>query len=74
MDNHAPHPSENPDPLLSVPDAGQYLGTGERYARRLIAERRIAYVKVGRHVRIRRSALDGLIAAGEVEPGTWGRS
>jgi excisionase family DNA binding protein len=34
------------------------LGTGERFIRRLIAERRIAFVKVGRHVRLAESVLD----------------
>jgi hypothetical protein len=30
------------DPLLTVVQAGEYLGTGERFIRRLITERRIA--------------------------------
>jgi excisionase family DNA binding protein len=36
--------------------------------RRLIAERRIAYTKLGRHVRIATRDLDVFIAAGRVEP------
>ncbi len=39
------------DELLRGPAAG-YLGTGERFIRRLIAERRISYVKLGRYVRL----------------------
>jgi excisionase family DNA binding protein len=39
-----------------------------RFPRRLIEERRIEYVKVGRHVRIRESAVNELIAANTVEP------
>jgi uroporphyrinogen-III decarboxylase len=31
-------------PLLTVAQAGEYLGAGERFIRRLITERRIAYV------------------------------
>ena len=31
-------------PLLTVAQAGEYLGTGERFIRRLITERRIAFV------------------------------
>ncbi len=53
-------------PLLTVAQAGEYLGTGERFIRRLITERRIAYVKVGKYVRLERSALDALVDAGRV--------
>ncbi|MBB4934598.1 excisionase family DNA binding protein [Lipingzhangella halophila] len=56
--------------LLTVAQAAERLNTSERYPRRLIEERRIAYVKVGRHVRIPESALDDLIASGLVEPVT----
>ena len=58
----------NRDPLLDVDEAGELLGTGPRFARRLIAERRIRYVKVGRHVRIPESALIEFIAANTIEP------
>ncbi|MFC5668986.1 excisionase family DNA-binding protein [Streptomyces incanus] len=44
------------------------LGTGARFARRLIEERRIRYVKVGRHVRIPESAVRDYLAAHTVEP------
>lgn len=56
------------DRLLTVADVAEHLGTSERFPRRLIAERRIRYVKVGRHVRIPQSALDAYIAARTVEP------
>ncbi|ATW52558.1 DNA-binding protein [Streptomyces peucetius subsp. caesius ATCC 27952] len=36
--------------------------------RRLIAERRIAFVKVGRHVRIPESALVEFISSNTVQP------
>jgi excisionase family DNA binding protein len=55
--------------LLSVEQAAERLGTSERFVRRLIAERRIAYTKLGRHVRIAAPDLDGFIAAGRVEAG-----
>jgi excisionase family DNA binding protein len=58
----------NRDPLLDVDEAGELLGTGPRFIRRLIAERRIRYVKVGRHVRIPESALVDYIAANTVQP------
>jgi excisionase family DNA binding protein len=54
------------DPLLTIPQAGEYLGTGERFIRGLITERRISYVKVGKYVRLERSALDALVDAGRV--------
>ena len=53
-------------PLLTVTEAGEYLGTGERFIRRLITERRIAYVKVGKYVRLERSTLDAFVDAGRV--------
>jgi excisionase family DNA binding protein len=58
------------DPLLTVAEAAELLKTSERFPRRLIAERRIRYVKVGRFVRIPESALREFIAAGLVEPMT----
>ena len=54
------------DQLLTVAQAGDYLGTGERFVRRLIAQRRITYVKLGKYVRLQRSTLDAYIAAGLV--------
>lgn len=54
--------------LLSVIQAADYLSTSERFVRRLIAERRIAFHHVGRHVRLTVSDLDAFIAAGRVEP------
>ncbi|MGA5405796.1 helix-turn-helix domain-containing protein [Streptomyces lavendulocolor] len=56
------------DRLLSVAEVAEYLGTTERFPRRLIAERRIVFVKVGRHVRIPESALESFIAANTVLP------
>ncbi|SHN88524.1 DNA binding domain-containing protein, excisionase family [Geodermatophilus obscurus] len=52
--------------LLTIGQAAEYLGTGQRFVRRLISERRIPYVKLGKHVRIERSALDGFINDGRV--------
>jgi excisionase family DNA binding protein len=36
-----------------VPETAVYLNASERFVRRLIAERRIAFHHVGRHVRFR---------------------
>jgi excisionase family DNA binding protein len=55
------------DKLLTVEEAADRLGTSVRFVRRLVAERRIAYVKVGRHVRISEADLDAFVAAGRVE-------
>ena len=54
--------------LLTVEEAAERLGTSARFIRRLIAERRIAYTKLGRHVRIAGRDLDGFVASGRVEP------
>ena len=54
--------------LLTVEAAAERLSTSPRFIRRLIAERRIEFVKVGRHVRISESALKDFIDAGRVEP------
>ncbi|MEU8832515.1 excisionase family DNA-binding protein [Streptomyces sp. NBC_01707] len=56
------------DRLLTVEEAAQLLGTTVRFPRRLIAERRIVFVKVGRHVRIPESALADFIAVNTVQP------
>jgi excisionase family DNA binding protein len=58
------------DPLLTVAEAAELFKTSERFPRRLIAERRIRFVKVGRYVRIPESALREFITAGLVEPMT----
>ncbi|MGW3066237.1 excisionase family DNA-binding protein [Streptomyces sp. NPDC001130] len=60
------------DQLLDVKQVAVRLGTwegsGERFPRRLIEERRIAYVKVGRYVRIRESVVEAFIEANTVRP------
>jgi excisionase family DNA binding protein len=54
------------DRLLTVEDAAERLGTSTRFVRRLVFERRIAFVKVGRHVRITLTNLDAFIAPDRV--------
>lgn len=63
------------DRLLTVAQAAELLGTTERFPRRLIAERRVRFVRLGEQgkrgpVRIPESALREYIAAGLVEPMT----
>ena len=57
------------DTLLSAEQAAERLGTSVRFVRRLIAERRIAYVKLGRHVRIAERDLINFVVTGRVEAG-----
>jgi excisionase family DNA binding protein len=54
--------------LLTVAQAAELLGTTDRFPRRLIEERRIRFVRLGRHVRIPESALREFVLAGLVEP------
>ena len=54
--------------LLTVEEAAERMRTKPRFIRRLIAERRIEYHKLGRHVRISEPALVAFIKAGRVEP------
>jgi excisionase family DNA binding protein len=54
--------------LLTVADAAGRLGVPVRFIRRLIAERRIRFYKIGRHVRIDSQDLDVFIEAGRVDP------
>ena len=55
---------------LTVGEAADYLNTSQRFVRRLIAERRIAFHHVGRHVRLAVADLDAFLLAGRVEPMT----
>lgn len=57
-------------PMLNVDQAAERLGTSPRFIRRLIAERRIAFAKLGKHVRIDTADLDAFVAAGRVAPAT----
>jgi excisionase family DNA binding protein len=59
------------DTLLSVEQAAERLGTSPRFVRRLVFQRRIAYVKLGCHVRIATRDLDAFIRASRVEVGQF---
>uniref|UniRef100_UPI0039BEE9F4 excisionase family DNA-binding protein n=1 Tax=Lentzea alba TaxID=2714351 RepID=UPI0039BEE9F4 len=52
----------------SVEESADYLGTSVRFIRRLIADRRITFYKLGRHVRLKRVDLEAFVQAGKVEP------
>ena len=53
---------------LTVAEAATFLNTSERFIRRLVAERRVAFHHVGRHVRFTVADLDAFVQAGRVEP------
>ena len=56
------------DRLLTVAQAAERLNTTERFVRRLVEERRIAFTRLGRHVRLAESDLEAFVTAGRVEP------
>jgi excisionase family DNA binding protein len=56
------------DRMLTIDQVAERLGTSPRFVRRLVAERRIAFNKVGRHVRFNASDVERFIEAGRVEP------
>lgn len=54
--------------LLTIEQAAQVLAVNERMVRRLVESRRIAFVKVGRHVRFRESDLASAMKAWTIAP------
>lgn len=52
---------------LTVTETAEYLNTSERFVRRLVAERRIAFHRVGRHLRFAVVDVDAWLAACRVE-------
>lgn len=52
-----------PDPLLSVPEAAEYLNVKVRWIRRAIENRWIPFSKVGGQIRFRQSDLDAYVEA-----------
>ena len=53
--------------LLTVDQAAERLGTTPRFIRRLRTERRIAVIKLGKHIRIDSNDLDAYITASRQE-------
>ena len=54
--------------LLTVEQAAARLNMSTRYVRRLVSERRIAFVKLGRSVRIKGNDLAELVEVSRVTP------
>jgi excisionase family DNA binding protein len=55
---------------LTVAEAAAFLNTSERFVRRLVSERRVAFHHLGRHVRFAVSDLQAFVQAGRIEPVT----
>lgn len=49
--------------LLTVQQAAERLGTSVRFLRRLRAERRLPFIKLGKHLRVAANDLEDFIAA-----------
>lgn len=56
------------DRLLAIDEAAEMLGVTVRFLRRLVAERRIRFFKIGKHLRFLSTDLQAFIADGAVEP------
>ncbi|NJP30670.1 helix-turn-helix domain-containing protein [Micromonospora thermarum] len=54
--------------MLTVEQAAQRLGTGVRFVRRLVSERRIRFYKVGKYVRFHPDDIADYIRQGQVDP------
>ena len=52
---------------LDVDGASDWLGVEERFIRRLVAERRVTYYKVGRHLRFDANDLDDFLDTNRVD-------
>ena len=55
-------------PLLTVQEAAEFLNVSVRFVRRLIAEHRVAVVRLGRHVRLAASDLEAYVETSRREP------
>ncbi len=54
--------------LLTVDQVAERLGTPTQFVRRLVAQRRIGFCRVGRYIRITDSDVAAFIEAGPVPP------
>ena len=58
-------PTDNPDPLLTLPEAADYAGVSKYTLRRCIASGDLEAIRVGSQLlRIRRSALERFLDSG----------
>ncbi len=54
--------------LVSIGEAAALIARSERHLRRLVAERRVRFYKVGRSIRFDVADLEALLDAAVVEP------
>jgi excisionase family DNA binding protein len=54
--------------MLTIEQVAERLNMSVRYVRRLVADRRIAFHKMGRAIRVHVADVDAFIEAGRVEP------
>ena len=60
--------------FLTVAETAAYLNTSERFIRRLVAERRIAFYRIGKHLRFAVADVDEWISRSRVPPSQPRRS
>ena len=60
-------PRDDKGPLISVEQLADELGVSVRYVRRVVAERRIPYVKVGHLIRFQRDEVQRWVDANRVD-------
>ena len=54
--------------FMTVAETAAYLNTSERFVRRLVAERRVAFHRIGKHLRFAVTDVDEWIARSRVPP------
>lgn len=54
--------------ILTAEQAADRMNMSVRYVRRLVAERRIPFHRIGRSIRLTSTDVDAHVAAGRVEP------
>jgi excisionase family DNA binding protein len=59
--------TRDPAGLLGISDVAARLGTPERFVRRLVAERRVPFHKIGKYVRFDPRDIDRYLAEQRVE-------
>jgi len=66
LDDKRAQPPTRSRELLTVNEVAEQLVTSTRFVRRLVSERRIAFVHLGRHVRIAQPDVDEFVDRGRV--------
>ena len=56
-----------PQPLLNTPSAAKFLGVGTRTIQELVADRKLACVKIGRSIRFDPADLASFVEANRVK-------